>query len=76
MYEGDKRKAVLADLEGVINRHSLENGSNTPDWILASMLLATLEAYDSTVRARADWYGRHDVPGQSSPPSGKSQEGT
>lgn len=53
---GDLRSALAS----VLNRHSRENGSNTPDWILAQYLANCLDAYDVAVGARAQWYGRVD----------------
>ena len=47
-----------SDVESAINRHSMENGSNTPDFILADYLQDCLAAYDRTVSAREKWYGR------------------
>ena len=47
-----------ADLETLVNRYSRENGSDTPDFILADYLLAALKAFDHTVRNREAWYGR------------------
>ena len=41
------------ELKDVINRHSMENGSNTPDFILAEYLLACLEAFDKATRERS-----------------------
>ena len=46
------------ELESLINRHSKENGSNTPDWILAEYLDHCLVAFDLAVQAREIWYGR------------------
>ena len=46
------------ELEHAINRTSQENGSNTPDFILAEYLEACLRAFDATVTAREKWYGR------------------
>lgn len=46
------------DLAAVINRHSQENGSNTPDFILAKYLLASLAAFNATSQAREKWYGK------------------
>lgn len=46
------------DLEEVINRHSKENGSNTPDWILGSMIVNVLKVFDGAVNERERWYGR------------------
>lgn len=40
-----------------INSVSAENGSNTPDFILAKYLVACLEAFDAAVVARDTWYG-------------------
>jgi hypothetical protein len=41
----------------VINKHSKENGSNTPDFILAEYLIECLRVFDKTTRLRNDWYG-------------------
>jgi hypothetical protein len=46
------------DLTALINSYSKENGSDTPDFILADYLIAALDAYDRTVRNREAWYGR------------------
>ena len=46
------------ELEEVINRHSMENGSNTPDFILAEYLDDCLQNFDKTSRAREKWYGK------------------
>lgn len=41
-----------------INYHSKENGSSTPDFILATYLVACLAAFDAAVVNREKWYGR------------------
>lgn len=46
--EKDFRK----ELEHLINRHSLENGSNTPDFVLANFLCNCLAAFDAAVNRR------------------------
>jgi hypothetical protein len=46
------------ELECLINKHSKENGSNTPDFILAKYLNNCLEAYNHAVQFREKWYGR------------------
>lgn len=46
------------ELETLINRHSLEQHSDTPDFILAQFLNAALTAFQASVRARETWYGR------------------
>lgn len=47
-----------ADLKNLINRYSKENGSNTPDFILAKHLSVCLGAFDSATKEREAWYGR------------------
>lgn len=44
------------ELEKLINKHSCENGSNTPDFILARYILDCLEGFDRAVNARSQWY--------------------
>lgn len=46
------------ELANLINKHSLENGSGTPDYILAQYLSACLKVFSTIVKAREDWYGR------------------
>jgi hypothetical protein len=55
------------EIEQAINRHSVENGCNTPDYILATYLSECLAAFDRAVNARDAWYGlaprlRSDLP--------------
>ena len=59
-----QREALRKDLAELLNRHSCENGSNTPDFLLAHLLVANLDALDRTLTERAAWYGRGDTPGQ------------
>jgi hypothetical protein len=44
------------ELERLINRHSLENGSGTPDFILAHYVVGCLTVFDATVKARDKWW--------------------
>lgn len=46
------------ELCSLINRFSKENGSNTPDWILADYLTRCLDNFNLTSRAREKWYGK------------------
>lgn len=46
------------DIEEAINNHSLENNSNTPDFILAEYLTDCLETFDKAINKRENWYGR------------------
>lgn len=45
-------------LEQLINEFSEENGSDTPDFILANYLIDCLDAFDNAVNHREVWYGR------------------
>jgi hypothetical protein len=46
------------ELRELINCNSKENGSNTPDFILAQYLLGCLENFDNAIKVRDEWYGR------------------
>ena len=45
------------DLTDLINTHSKEAGSNTPDYILAQFLEGCLSAFDQATKERVHWYG-------------------
>jgi len=49
------------ELQVLINRHSMENDSNTPDFILADYLQECLETFDKALQAREQWYGRTEI---------------
>jgi hypothetical protein len=44
------------ELESLLNKYSMENTSNTPDFILADFLMNCLEAFDDATFARSKWY--------------------
>ncbi|MGA2886368.1 MAG: hypothetical protein ABSE80_14700 [Halobacteriota archaeon] len=46
------------ELEGLINRFSEENNSNTPDFILAKYMANALDSFNIAVQEREKWYGR------------------
>jgi len=46
------------ELSSLLNRYSKENGSNTPDFLLANYLTSCLHNFNSIVNAREEWYGR------------------
>jgi hypothetical protein len=73
---GESTDSFRKELESLINRHSKENGSNTPDFILAQYLDDCLGVFDKTVRHREQWYGRNPQnfepgPAPADPPSGE-----
>ena len=43
------------ELERLINSHSLENESDTPDYILAKYLVRCLEAFNAATKHRTWW---------------------
>lgn len=45
------------ELETLINKCSMENGSNTPDFILADYLVSCLENFNAIMTARDKWHG-------------------
>lgn len=50
------------ELEHLINQHSKEQASNTPDFILAQFLASCLAAFETAVQQRETWYGRDARP--------------
>lgn len=59
-----RRDKLRDELRGLLNAHSCENASNTPDSVLATHLLDCLDAFDRAVKARDDWYGIAPAPGE------------
>lgn len=51
---GERRRAEMVEgFRAAINRSTGENGSDTPDYILAEYLMGCLEAYNHAVTERA-----------------------
>lgn len=48
----------VQEIQEVINRHSKENVSDTPDFILAEYLHNCLQAFEIATKKREEWYGR------------------
>jgi len=69
---GGNNMAFRKELEILINRHSIENESNTPDWILANYIRSCLESFNSAIQQREAWYGRDFRP----TPTTSSSSGT
>ena len=57
----------ISELRDLINRRSMENASNTPDFILAQYLTNCLRAWNQATQQRETWYGRDARP--TSPPN-------
>ena len=45
----------MDELRALINRHSIQCASGTPDWILAEYLSGCLEAFECAVNCRDQW---------------------
>ena len=60
------REKVVREIAEVINANSLEQDSNTPDFILAEYMIHCLEVYNSMTVIRAKWYGKEHRPGSCS----------
>jgi hypothetical protein len=73
--EGWKDGSFHQDLEALLNSHSMEGGSDTPDFLLAGYLLDCLRAFDHAVKARTRWYEAAPLSGASDlrPPGGASE---
>lgn len=50
------------ELSSLLNRHSAENPSGTPDFILSAYLVGCLDIYNKTVARRAYWRGEQLTP--------------
>lgn len=50
------------ELQALINRCSIENDSNTPDWLLAQYLISCMDAFTVATQQRETWYGRDSRP--------------
>lgn len=66
-----RRYRLRKALAELLNKHSAENGSDTPDFILADHLMSCLDAWESSIIDRERWYGRgkHGLPQDVSPHS-------
>lgn len=45
------------ELEELINKHSIENEPNTPDFILAKYVRNCINNFNEITKERDDWYG-------------------
>lgn len=56
--EALQHSSFKLQLEKLINRNSMENGSDTPDYILAQFLAGCLTTYNAALKERERWFGR------------------
>jgi len=45
------------DLEKLINKHSIENAVDMPDFLLANMICRMIEAMGPSIKQAFDWHG-------------------
>jgi hypothetical protein len=57
-----EERTFKQELAEVINRHSMEGNSDTPDFVLADFLGDCLAGFEYAVRQRNRWYGRKEGP--------------
>jgi len=50
---------LLHDITAVLNKHSRENTSNTPDFILAEVMIGALMDFERASNLRENWYDKH-----------------
>lgn len=56
VIENPKTHPFEKELEELINKYSIENRSDTPDYILAEYMFTCLLAYQNAVKARDKWF--------------------
>lgn len=57
LREMDEPKSFDQELVSLLNKHSMENRSGTPDWILGEFVMASLRAWNLGTRLRSEWRG-------------------
>lgn len=55
--EANKAQQFNQELRALLNKHSIDNDCNTPDFILAEYLVQKLAAYSRAVKKNAEWHG-------------------
>lgn len=61
MGQFDKEDLFRKELESLLNKYSMENYSNTPDFILANYLMDCLFAFNELVSRRTGWYNGKEI---------------
>lgn len=52
---------LRSEITRALNRASAENGSDTPDFVLANYLMDCLRAFDQATLQRSHWLGLHQT---------------
>ena len=74
--ERPRQPAFRDELEDLISSHSMENTSDTPDYVLASFLTACLAAFDGATVERDRWHGFRETASLGAGPLKKWEERT
>ena len=61
MSKENKVDEFQKELEALINKHSMENASNTPDFLLAEFLANCLRAFNLASEQREKWFAKEPV---------------
>lgn len=59
----EKREEFRTKLISLINEYSLENDTNTPDYIIADLMINSYLNMNDVNLKRDEWYGVHLEPG-------------
>lgn len=51
------RPSLDQALQNLLNSYSVDNGSNTPDFILSEYMLNSLRNFEQATKDREKWYG-------------------
>ena len=54
-------EAFEKELESLINKHSIENEADMPDFILAGMICRMIEGMGASNKQNLDWHGCDSV---------------
>jgi len=52
-----ERENFRKDLENIINKHSMENFWDMPDFLMAEMITSFIEATGHAMKNNLDWHG-------------------
>jgi len=56
MDEFEKNQNFKDELTTLINKYSMENGSDTPDYMLADYMMMSLMNFHYVTKRRTNWY--------------------
>jgi hypothetical protein len=62
------------ELSSLLNTHSCDNDTNTPDFLLASFLDAVLAVFSSVMEQRDEWQGMEPKPASVKEPQPQGEE--